>query len=103
MDEKLLEVAMELVVNGGTARSLAMEAIALAKEGKFAEAYQSLEDADEALVSCHHVQTDLIQRTARGEAIEVSLLMVHAQDHLMTGILAKDLAKEIVELHEKKG
>jgi len=103
MDEKLVEVAMELVVGAGSARSLAMDAIRLAKEGKFEEAYESLEGADSELSKAHHVQTDLIQRTARGEAIEVNLIMVHAQDHLMTAILAKDLAREIVELHEKKG
>ena len=102
MDEKMVEVAMELIVGAGSARSCAMEAIRLAKEGKFSEAYVSLEQAEEELVSAHHVQTDLIQRTARGEDIEVNLLMVHAQDHLMTGMLAKDLAREIVELHEEK-
>jgi PTS system cellobiose-specific IIA component len=30
----------------------------------------------------------------------VTLLMVHAQDHLMTAITVKDLAAEFVELYE---
>ena len=101
MDDNMMEIAMELIVGAGSARSYAMEAIYLAKEGKFDEARAALANADEALVEAHHVQTDLLQRTARGEKIEVALIMVHAQDHLMTGILAKDLAREIVELHEK--
>ena len=101
MDEKLVEVAMELIVGAGGAKSSAMEAIRLAKEGSFDEADEALKSADEMLIEAHHIQTDLIQRTARGEEIEVGLLMVHAQDHLMTGILAKDLAREIVDLHRK--
>ena len=36
-----------------------------------------------------------------GDAVELSLLMVHGQDHLMTSIAFKDLAKEIVEVYEK--
>jgi len=102
MDEKLVEVAMELIVDAGSARSCAMEAIQLAKDGKFTEAKDALAHADNDLIEAHHVQTDLLPRCARGENIVVNLLMVHAQDHLMTGILAKDLAKEIVELHEQK-
>ena len=101
MDEKIVEVAMELIVGAGGAKSSAMEAIRLAKEGSFDEADAALNTAEEMLISAHHIQTDLIQRTARGEEIEVGLLMVHAQDHLMTGILAKDLAREIVDLHRK--
>ena len=102
MDEKMVEIAMELIVGAGSARSYAMDAIRLAKEGCFKEAKEALETAESELVSAHHIQTDLIQRTARGEDIEVSLLMVHAQDHLMTGMLAKDMAREIVELHENQ-
>jgi PTS system cellobiose-specific IIA component len=101
MDDKLMDVAMELIVSAGSARSYAMESIYLAKEGKFDEADEALANADEALVAAHHVQTDLLQRTAKGEKIETSLIMVHAQDHLMTGILAKDMAREIVELHRQ--
>ena len=101
MDEKMVEVAMELIVGSGSARSYAMDAIRLAKEGNIEEAKETIKVAESELVNAHHIQTDLIQRTARGEDIEVSLLMVHAQDHLMTGMLAKDLAREIVELHEK--
>ncbi|ENA0413451.1 PTS lactose/cellobiose transporter subunit IIA, partial [Listeria monocytogenes] len=39
---------------------------------------------------------------ARGEKAEVSLLLVHAQDHLMNAITFKDLAKEIVDLYRSK-
>ena len=101
MNEKLVEIAMELVVGAGSARSFAMEAIQLAKKGQFVEAKEALQSAETQLIEAHHVQTDLLQRMAQGEDIEVNLLMAHAQDHLMTGMLAKDMAREIVELHER--
>ena len=49
----------------------------------------------------HRVQTDLIQKEAGGEKTEVTLLMVHAQDHLMNAITVKELASEFVELYKK--
>ncbi|EAG9877164.1 PTS lactose/cellobiose transporter subunit IIA, partial [Listeria monocytogenes] len=55
-----------------------------------------------ALLEAHHSQTSLIQGEARGEKAEVSLLLVHAQDHLMNAITFKDLAKEIVDLYRSK-
>ena len=33
--------------------------------------------------------------------MEVSLLMVHGQDHLMTGMMFLDLAKELVDVYRR--
>ncbi|MBN1468532.1 MAG: PTS lactose/cellobiose transporter subunit IIA, partial [Fusobacteriaceae bacterium] len=33
--------------------------------------------------------------------LKIGLLMVHAQDHLMTAILARELIEEIISIHEK--
>ena len=92
-------IIMNLIVDAGSARSYAMEAIRFAKEGSFQEADEALEEANSELARAHHTQTDLIQQAAKGETIEINLFMVHAQDHIMTAMLAKDLAVEIVDLH----
>ena len=91
---------MNLIVDAGNARSFSMQAIQFAKEGKFDEARATIEEANEALSKVHGLQTDLIQKEARGERTEINLFMVHAQDHIMTAMLARDLAREIIELHE---
>ncbi len=101
VDPAMETVIMNLIVDAGSAKSFAMEAIALAKEGRFADAEQALTNANEELSKAHHTQTDLIQKAAKGEQIEINLFMVHAQDHIMTAMLAKDLAAELVELHKK--
>ncbi len=33
--------------------------------------------------------------------MKVSLVLVHAGDHLMTSMLARELVAEVIELHEK--
>ncbi|MGL5435321.1 MAG: PTS lactose/cellobiose transporter subunit IIA [Lachnospiraceae bacterium] len=98
MERTMEQIIMELVVNGGDARSSALEAIRAAREKDFEEATACLKRADEALHRAHEIQTSLIQKEAGGEHIEVQLLMVHAQDHLMNAMTVKDLAVEIIEL-----
>jgi cellobiose PTS system EIIA component len=94
------ETIFQIILHGGNARSSAMEAIAAAKRGNFAKAKEKLTEAAKELSEAHHIQTSLIQSETRGERQEISLLMVHAQDHLMNAMTMKDLAAEIVDLYK---
>lgn len=100
MDEKNLQVIMELVMYGGDGKSNAIEAIQAAKKGDFELADAKMKMAEESLLKAHHAQTDMLSQEAGGNPVELSLLMVHGQDHLMTGIAFKDLAQEIVDLYK---
>ncbi|HCP0139210.1 TPA: PTS lactose/cellobiose transporter subunit IIA [Listeria monocytogenes] len=99
---ELEQTIMQLIVHGGNTKSDAMLAIEAAKKGDFDVADEQIKNAEAALLEAHHSQTSLIQGEARGEKAEVSLLLVHAQDHLMNAITFKDLAKEIVDLYRSK-
>ncbi|MFS0781110.1 PTS lactose/cellobiose transporter subunit IIA [Bacillus sp. 1P06AnD] len=94
-------IIMNIILHSGNARSLAMEAIKEAKEGNFELAEKHIEEATQALGQAHRSQTDLIQGEARGEKSEISILLIHAQDHLMTAMSVKDLAAEMVELYKR--
>ena len=96
-----LEVAMTLIMYGGEAKSCAIEAIAAAKKQDFDRAQDRLSQAQKALLQAHHAQAEMLSKEAQGEKTELSLFMVHGQDHLMTSIAFVDLAKEIVDLHKK--
>lgn len=96
-----LEVIMQLIMHGGDAKGNAVEAIAAAKAGDFEEAYAKIQAAEKALGEAHRSQTGLLTQEASGNPVELCLLMVHGQDHLMTAIAFKDLAVEIVELYER--
>ena len=95
------ETMLQLIVNGGNARSYAMEGIQLAKAGNIEEAREALVKSGEELAEAHTAQTKLIQEEAAGNSVEVSLLMVHAQDHLMNAITVKDLAQEFIDMYER--
>lgn len=93
------DVIFQLILHGGNARSLAMEAIALAKGKDVAAARHKLSCAAEELSRAHHHQTTLIQREAAGEQTPISMLLIHAQDHLMNAMTIKELASEFVDLY----
>jgi len=101
MENQNLEVIMGLIVHGGNAKSHAMEAIHAAKEQQFQEADKNIGLAKESLVEAHHAQTGLLTAEASGETTEISLLMVHSQDHLMTSIAFTDLAEELIAIYKK--
>ncbi|MGX7715768.1 PTS lactose/cellobiose transporter subunit IIA [Enterococcus faecalis] len=95
-----LEAIMGLIMYGGNAKSDAMEAIAAANRG-FELADKKIADAEESLVHAHHSQTGMLTEEAKGNNMQVTLLTVHSQDHLMTAIAFTDLAKEIIDLYRR--
>ncbi|MBB6217875.1 PTS system cellobiose-specific IIA component [Anaerosolibacter carboniphilus] len=94
-------IIFQLITNSGSARSHVFEALEYARKNDFDKATECLEAAGNELVDAHQVQTNLIQQEASGQSVQVSLLMVHAQDHLMTSILAKDLIEQMVEMQKQ--
>lgn len=95
------ETIFGLISFSGEAKSILMEAIAEAKSGNLDTAKSKVIEASEKLTEAHKVQTKLIQKEAGGDKVEASLLLIHAQDHLMNAILLKDLANEFIDLYDR--
>jgi PTS system cellobiose-specific IIA component len=93
------EIIFQLITFSGEAKSYMLEGIQDAKAGNIEEAKAKVEKAIAQLNQAHRFQTELIQKEAAGEEAIVSLLLIHAQDHLMNAILLKDLANEIIDIH----
>ena len=94
-------IIFEIISNGGNAKALVYEAMEESEKGNFEEARKLLEEADTFLNKAHQVQTDLIQKEAAGERNEVTVLFVHAQDHLMTSIEVRTLAENVIRMNER--
>ncbi|SFT47994.1 PTS system, cellobiose-specific IIA component [Kosakonia arachidis] len=95
------DVIMLLLVQAGAARSAALTALRQAREYDFIGAQQQLSDAKESIVIAHKQQTALISEDAGSGKLPVTLVLVHAQDHLMNAMLIQDLASEIIELYRR--
>ncbi len=101
MDEKVLEISFNIIGFAGDAKGLAMEAIKSAKEGRIEEAREKVEQARQGMVQAHKFQTQLVHAEANGEKTEMSVILVHAQDHLMTAMTFQQLAEEIIDVYAR--
>ena len=61
-----------------------------------------MESAEKSSLKAHQAQTSLLVSEANGNAVNLNVLLVHAQDHLMTSMLALELIQELIVLHETK-
>ncbi|HBI06232.1 MAG TPA: PTS lactose/cellobiose transporter subunit IIA, partial [Erwinia persicina] len=60
-----------------------------------------LTEADGFSRLAHQMQTKLIEQDAGEGRQPMTLIMVHAQDHLMTSLLARELSEEIIHLYQR--
>lgn len=95
------ETVMELLIHAGQARSDAMESLKYAREKNWDAVTQLLKSSEEASLQAHKIQTALISQDEGCGKINVILILVHAQDHLMNAILCQDLVKEIIALRKE--
>lgn len=96
----LEEAVMEIIVNAGQSRSLCFEALHAARQGNLDEAKACCAKPT-ATRAAHKMQTKLIEQDA-GEARQpMTLIMVHARDHLMNSLLARELSEEIIHLYQR--
>ncbi len=98
--EEATMIGFEIVAYSGDARSKLLLAIEKAKTKQFNECQALIEQANECLNDAHRAQTELLQLEARGESIEIGFITVHAQDHLMTTILLKDIVNNLMDIYK---
>lgn len=99
--ENLEETVMGIIINAGQCRSLCYEALAKAKAGDFSASEDMMEQARHFANEAHAVQTKLIEEDEGEGKVQMNLILVHAQDHLMNSMLAKELVTELIELHRR--
>lgn len=98
---ELENTLIEIISLSGEVKKKFLKAVKYAKNNEFEQAEEIFKEADDQLIKAHLKQTELIKQEANGNKIEASLMLTHAQDHLMTAILLKDMAKEFIDLYSK--
>ena len=108
MEFSMEDIVMKLIVNAGQARTKAIQAVRAARAGDFEQAEKLMEESEETVNLAHEFQSDLLRDEldeTKPCGHEVSLIMVHGQDHLMDAITVREMAREIIDLcrqlHEK--
>ena len=99
--EGLELIAFPLISGVGTARSSYIEAIQEAKQGHYDKAKQLLKDGDKAFVEGHDAHTQLLQQEASGKEEPLNLLIIHAEDQLMSAEAFKTIALEFIDVYHR--
>jgi PTS system cellobiose-specific IIA component len=95
------ETIMELLVQAGSARSSALSALRCARQGNFSQADSAMAESHSAVKLAHAKQTELIGLDEGCGKLTVTLITVHAQDHLMNAMVIQDLAQDLIELYRR--
>ncbi len=101
MDSKIIETATLVILHSGNARALVSKALEAAYNEDLNEAQKKIKKAEEEISTAHKVQTEVIQSEARGQGLEFSLLMTHAQDSLMVTMSEINMAKQMLKMYKK--
>lgn len=91
-----------LILHSGNARSKVIQALREYREGKTEEADNLLVQAEDDLKIAHQIHFKMVQKEASGEKVEFALLLMHAEDHLMSTLSMKELVKELLDLFKQK-
>ena len=99
--EGLELTAFQIISAVGTARSSYIEAISVAKTGDIEGAKKLIKDGDEMFVEGHNAHAGLLEKEANGELGQLGLLMLHAEDQLMSAEAFKTIALEFIDSYER--
>ena len=100
-DDKVVQVAMQIVISAGDARNAAGKALDCVAAFDFAGAKEHMEEANNHICAAHYAHTEMIQSEIAGtETIQPSLLFNHAQDTLMTVMSEIHLAEKMIQVFE---
>ena len=95
-------IAMTIIAHAGEALDKAFQALDEAKKGNFDQAKVLLKESEAESTAAHRSQTELLVAEANDKKLEINVLLIHSQDHLMTSMMAQQLIKEMIYLHEHK-
>lgn len=99
--EELGQISFMIITFAGTAKSDAMLAIYSAKKNDFEDAKLKLESAEKNIIEAEKQHADLVQREAAGTEIKIPLLLMHAEDQLLSTQTLLLMAEEFVSLYKK--
>lgn len=99
--EGLEMICFQIISGVGAARSSYIEAIQKAKAGDFEGAQSCMEAGQEEFLKGHEAHFELIQKEAQGVQVGGSLILVHAEDQLMSAESFKIIAEEMIAAYKR--
>lgn len=94
-------VCFQIISAAGMAKSSYIQAIKEAKNGNFDKALSTIKEGETYFAQGHNVHTQLIQESSTDVQSNVNLLLLHAEDQLMSAETCKILADELIDSYRR--
>ena len=101
--EQISQVAMQVITYAGMAKSNYLEALKYYRENDQTAHEQSMSNGDENFSLAHEAHLQLLQQEMNTQEPQITMLMAHAEDQLMSAETIKTLIQEIILLIESRG
>lgn len=93
------QICLEMICHVGEARSSFIEAIQLARKKEFIKANDLIDSGKQSYYRGHAVHAKLIQAEMEQEKSNISLILIHAEDQMMSAENFKILSEEFLALY----
>lgn len=94
-------ICLGIITDVGNARSKYIEAIQEAKTGDYERCNQLLREGNAAYAKGYRAHAELVSQEAGGQKADLSLLLIHAEDQLMSAESFKILCNEFLDIYRK--
>ena len=92
----------EIIGNAGEARGLLYDSLTAHREGRHDEGDRLFRESEVKLRNAHRVQAALVRQDL-STGVQISLLLIHAQDQLMTTMSEQTLIRELIQTTKELG
>lgn len=93
--------SFQIISSVGMARSSYIEAMAEARNGNFEKAQELIKEGEEMFINGHTSHAQLVQQEAAGNSVTPTLLLIHAEDQLMSAEAFKIIATEMIATYRR--
>lgn len=92
-----------IVAQVGSARSCYLEAITCAENGDFEAARKLIDEGNVVFNAGHDAHMKLLQQEAGGEELPFRIILLHAEDQLMSAEGFRILAERFITVYQRMG
>ena len=96
--EEAIKVSMQIIANSGVAKSNAIQAMKNSIEGNFDNIEELFKEAQEHIVTASKEHMNFLEAEATNNTPEFSVLLIHAEDQMLSTQTTVDISKEFVKL-----
>ncbi|WP_066869663.1 PTS lactose/cellobiose transporter subunit IIA [Clostridium mediterraneense] len=99
--EGLELISFNIISSVGMAKSNYIESMKIAEKGDFNLANEKIKEGDKFIDQAHNAHSELIQQEASGNCVTPNILLMHAEDQLISAETTKIMSIEIIKLNKR--